>query len=427
MPDRSAPKPAGGVRRTLIWLGFVVNVALFAVAGIVMILLMPPATNNPRVSNGLHFLLLINGVAALAAFLIAPTLLGALDRIQQRAGRQNAKFRGLHGIDIAIMAEEDPDHVLQVAVRQATMAMDGEYGAAWLFRPDEAHVPIAQAFYGLPATLRSLIREWIMESIRDGGRLDAPQRLHSLERGWEANSAAAALRLESVLTAPIVSEGVTLGVIMIANRGPLIGEGPGFTDEDEDILAALADTVGVAVRNARTIEEARRRGEMLRTLIGRTGEAIAASSDSTRLMQLFADEAAGILGCARVAIYEFDDGLDRFLPLAIHDSHTLSKATRETFYHQTLPMESILPPSEDDAQPHRHYVNNVRETLGITDSLCDFLSPCLGFCSSCVRATAVRSAFCACWTRRRGRSLPRLTPSRARCRRRRRSRLRTRI
>ncbi|WP_165864106.1 SpoIIE family protein phosphatase [Capsulimonas corticalis] len=373
MPNRPALNP-GGERRILIGLTIVTNVALFAVAGILMAAIIPPRAAS-TLRTDLHFMLIIDGIAALAAILIAPTLLNALERMQQRVGRQNAKFRALHGIDSAIMKEDAPDRVLQMAVRQATMAMDGEYGAAWLFSDDEACVPIAQAFYGLPAGLHSLVREWIFESSRDGAnRLKTPQRFHSLNREWAVDSAAAALRLESILTAPIVNNGEVLGVVMIANRGELSGEGPGFTEEDEEILTALAATVGIAVTKSRMMEEARRRGEMLRTLIGRTGEAIAASSDSTRLMQLFADEAAGILGCVRVAIYEFDDGLDQFLPLAIHDSQSLTKAMRESFYHHTLQMDAILPPSEDEEQPHRHYVANVCDSLGLNDSLCDVLS-----------------------------------------------------
>jgi GAF domain-containing protein len=373
MSKRSDPNSGGGERRLLIGLTVVTNVALFAVTGILIAALIP-APENGALDRDLHFLLIIIGVAALAAVLTAPALLNALVRIQQRFARQNARFRSLHGMDTSIMGEDDPDSVLQVAVRQATTALDSEYGAAWLFSREEAYTPIAQAFYGLPAGLHSLVREWLFESSREGGRrLNAPQRFHSLNRKWETDSAAAALRLENVLTAPIVNEGVMLGVIMVANRGELVGEGPAFTDEDEELLMSLASTVGVAVDKARGLEEARRQGEMLRTLIGRTGEAIAASSDSTRLMQLFADEAAGILGCTRVAIYEFDDGLDQFLPLAIHDSQTLTKPMRDSFYHQTLPMDSILPPSEDEEQPQRHYVADVRQALGLGDSPCEFL------------------------------------------------------
>ena len=143
MSNRSAPNSGGGERRLLIGLTVVTNVALFAVTGILIAALIP-AHKGTAIATDLHFLLIIIGVAALAAILTAPTLLNALVRIQQRIARQNAKFRGLHGIDTSIMGEDDPDHVLQVAVRQATTALDCEYGAAWLFSREEeigrAHV-----------------------------------------------------------------------------------------------------------------------------------------------------------------------------------------------------------------------------------------------------------------------------------------------
>ena len=58
---------------------------------------------------------------------------------------------------------------------------------------------------------------------------------------------------------------------------------------------------------------------MLQTLVARTGDAIAASSDAPRLMQILADEASRILGCQRVAVYEFDPAQERFEPLAAFD------------------------------------------------------------------------------------------------------------
>ena len=76
-----------------------------------------------------HTLYWVNGLAALIAILlailIAPYLVRTFERMQQRAERQNNELRSLHVMGQAINAELDLGVLLQMAVKEATLAVDG--------------------------------------------------------------------------------------------------------------------------------------------------------------------------------------------------------------------------------------------------------------------------------------------------------------
>jgi sigma-B regulation protein RsbU (phosphoserine phosphatase) len=140
---------------------------------------------------------------------------------------------------------------------------------------------------------------------------------------------------------------------MIGNRGDTLSPQQGFTDEDQELLTAVASTVAVAVHNARMYEETQRRGETLRTLVARTGEAIAASSDAPRLMQVLADEAWRLVGCERVAVYAVDEARGRLAPLAAHDEAGPAGAAPPGFFRDSLPLDLFPAQSADDGAEAR--------------------------------------------------------------------------
>ena len=113
---------------------------------------------------------------------------------------------------------------------------------------------------------------------------------------------------------PVQGQDRDLGLFLLGNRGGALAPGQGFSEDDAQLLTEIAGTVAVAIQNARFVQETRRRGEMLRALVAHTGEAIAASSDAAGLMQLFAADAAHILGCPRVAVYAHDETNNLFVP-----------------------------------------------------------------------------------------------------------------
>ena len=152
--------------------------------------------------------------------------------------------------------------------------------------------------------------------------------------------------------------------------------GRGSREEDERLLADIASTVTVAVQNARFVRETRRRGEMLRALVAHTGEAIAASSDASGLMQLFVQAAARILGCPRVAVYSHDPENNLFVPLAAIDQRTdQGEAGLDRFQSQMLPAQFVLLGLRADGKPdaEAHVYAQTQAALLLTPGSGDFL------------------------------------------------------
>ncbi len=299
----------GGLRG-LQWLALLTGILVFALLNLILTLLLPARS---------HAELWVNFVAALLAAGIAPYLLRAIDRMQQKVERQNNELRSLHAIDSALSRQLNLQALADIAVGEATRAVNGEMGALWLFDPADPARVGTQAFYNIPVDRHYMASEQLAAV---GGpevrRTGLPQRRGELDATWPTDRNARLLKLRSTLVVPIKHQETLLGLMLIGNAG---GASPlsGFSDDDSALLVATASTLSVAIQNARLYEETQRRGEQLRALVAHTGEAVAASSDARRLMQILADAAARIVGCARVAVYAYgSDGAGGGAPTLLH-------------------------------------------------------------------------------------------------------------
>ena len=107
---------------------------------------------------------------------IAPYLMRAFDRMHRQADQQNKELRSLHAIDRAINAQLDLDAILQIAVREATLAVDAELGALYLWREGRAAQVEARAFYGISPPMQTLLSELLDDRARTLARA-APEGL----------------------------------------------------------------------------------------------------------------------------------------------------------------------------------------------------------------------------------------------------------
>ena len=57
--------------------------------------------------------------------------------------QQNSELRSLRAIDSAISGTLDLQTVLEVAIKEATLAVDGEVGALWLFAAEDGQMAAA--------------------------------------------------------------------------------------------------------------------------------------------------------------------------------------------------------------------------------------------------------------------------------------------
>lgn len=366
-------------RRNLIRLSILTNLALFAVTNIMIAGLTPGEVFNQPNSPVFDLerkLIWTCGASAMFSAIVAPLLIQSIERIQQRLTRQNAELRSLHSIDTAISAQLKLEPILDAAVKHATLALDGDFAGLWLFDTTDPTRIETAAYYNVIPSLQPRLRELAIDrpeaSVRQA---DAPIRWRDASSAWDADPITSALKLRGAITAPIKRGDTLLGILFVGLGGNTAVTGRSFRTDDEEMLAAVATTVGIAVQNARLYQETERRGEMLRSLVARTGDAISASSDASLLMQILADEAGGILRCARVAVYELDDALEQYLPLAAALSDTDESTTLEKFYRHPLPIDTLLPAaSVANADPFESYCENVQAALNLDSETGQFLS-----------------------------------------------------
>ncbi len=371
----------GGRNGGASWLAALSGILLFALLSLVLTFLLPG-----RFAHTTQAAVAINGLAVVLSVVIAPFLIRMIDGMQSTLARQNSELQSLHVIDRAIAGTIDLPTILHVAIKEVTLAVDGEFGALWLLSETEPPTPTASAFYNLAPGVQETLLAHLGTGTADlARRTGVTQRRHGLEETWRTDRAAALLKLRSVIAVPILHSGLVLGLVLVGNRGGALTPLAGFTEADQTLLEAVSATIGVAVQNARLYKETLRRDEILRALVARTGEAAEASSDAPLLMQILADEAARILSCRRVAVYGYAEDTRQFVPLAAHDAEAVrdeterGRALRHSFYDfplsrrvEDLPGRVTRGTSAGDTPAY--YVQNAAAALGLSSKTAAFLN-----------------------------------------------------
>lgn len=371
----------GGLRQ-MHWLSLLTGVLLFALLNLFLSLFIvtpPPATTGgPHTDTGgsSHAEMWVNVLAAVLSIGIAPYLLRTIDRMQQHVARQNTELKSLRAIDNALNRQLNLAAILEIAVKECTLAVDGEMGALWLLDPADPVRVEARVYYNVPPARQHLMAAHVKQTAADAvRRTGLPVRLTELDTTWAEDHDAMLLKLRSAITIPIKQQDQILALLTIGNRST-ISPLAGFTDDDEALLVAIASSLSVAVQNARLYEETQHRGELLRNLVARTGEAIAASSDAPRLMEIFAGEAARVVKCPRVAVYAFVERPPQtppiaqveFQPLAFHDETAGSESLPLSFQQPLfLDPDRLLPNAQavNGAGNAPSYVGSVCAALGL--------------------------------------------------------------
>ena len=373
------PRLTGGRIGGAALLPALIGILLFSLLSLLLTLMLP--THSTRAA------VILDLAATLLAIVIAPFVMRTVDQMQQRVTRQNNELRSLHAIDRAISGTLDLQTILTVAVKQVTLSVDGEFGALWLLAEDGGwSEPAASAFYNLTPGMQIALAERLGTGAPDlARRTGVIQRRHGLDETWKTDRAAAALKMRSEIVVPITQGETVLGLVQVGNRGGSLSPLSGFSEEDETLLGDISATISVAVQHAQLYQKTLRRDEILRGLVARTGDAIAASSDAPLLMQILADDAARLLGCRRVAVYAYHEEERQFVPLAAHDDAAArdetgkGRALLESFHSRPLARADDDLPAALTAGPVGGelpvpYVQNAPTALGLDVKDAPFLN-----------------------------------------------------
>jgi len=167
----------------------------------------------------------------------------------------------------ALNEEQDLTRLLTLIVDSAIQLIGAERGFLILGKGPETRVEVARNFAQEEvASPEFKISRTIAQRVLESGVPELTINAQEDERFRDLASVAD-LRLRSVLCMPIRIRGEVVGVLYVDNRL----QQQAFHQRERDLMSALADHAGVAIQNARTMEQLRARQVELQGALDREG------------------------------------------------------------------------------------------------------------------------------------------------------------
>lgn len=218
------------------------------------------------------------------------------------AAEVEARLRGLLRATSGIVGELSLAAVLRRIIEAARDLVDVEFGALGVIAPNRhgleefVHVGIEDA--SVAAIGRLPRGEGLLGALIEDPRPIRLRRLGDDVRsvGFPANHPPMA----SFLGVPVLVRGTVFGNLYLCGLTPR-----DFSDDDIELVTALAATAGIAVENARLFEEARRRQTWLEETSELTRELLSGPGDDARV--LIARMVLRLAAADRVAVYSLPD------------------------------------------------------------------------------------------------------------------------
>lgn len=187
------------------------------------------------------------GVILMAFYL----LLNLFEKQQEQISLQSREIETLHAMDTAIVSELDLPRLLEVAVRNAVRAVDGEAAGIAIFHPGTGKL-VAEELTAVGLTDREADR---LRLITRSGNATEEDLWETIIISLLAGSDG--VRVGSAADDPAPRSGTSLeptGYLMAARRRQAAHI---FTETDRSMLEALGSTIDVAVTNVRALEAVR--------------------------------------------------------------------------------------------------------------------------------------------------------------------------
>lgn len=230
-------------------------------------------------------------------------LVQLVDRAQEVMGTQG-RLRGLLRAQRLVTEDLALPVVLRRIVRAARDLVGARYAALGVIGPAGGLVEFIHE--GMPDDAVERIGHLPQGKGLLGALIDDPHPIRLAHLGDDPRSSgfpAGHPPMETFLGVPIRVRDEVFGNIYVteSDRGE-------FSSEDEELLAALATTAGVAIDNARLYESARARGEWLQASAAVTRQLLAPDADDAWSLQVIAERTRDIADADLVLLLFPDDG-----------------------------------------------------------------------------------------------------------------------
>ena len=246
---------------------------------------------------------LLHSVAAQSAVALESAQLYSLARHQKELIERRAEeLTRINEINQYLAELMRPDQLLRLVAHMVHHTFDYPLVTILLRRGDALVVQAGAGMltYGLPPTSRfpatQGINGWVIKHNR-------PLRVDDVtldERFFEANPDRQP-RIRSELAVPIVLQHEVVGTLDV--QSDVVGA---FSSSDEELLTTIASQLGVALGNARLLENEERRIRQL-AQVNRLSVAITARFDAARNLQVAADAVATVFAVEQAGIVLYDN------------------------------------------------------------------------------------------------------------------------
>ena len=265
------------------------------------------------------------------------SLVSQSERVMRAQGRLRALLRATR----AVMEQSDLTLVLRSIVDAAIELVGAQYGAMGVINPERDALE-QFIFVGLTDEEAAAIGHLPEGRGLLGALITDPRPIRLADMADDRRSVGFPANhppMGSFLGVPVRVRGEVFGNLYLTNHG-----NGGFSEEDEQLVGALALTAGFAIENARLLAEAQTRARWM-TAAAELSAGIISTPTSTAL-DLLVNRVRDVSGAERVTILvpNLDDGRLRVAAAAGHDEGSLRGAILDaatTFAGQVL----------DDAAP----------------------------------------------------------------------------
>jgi signal transduction histidine kinase len=218
--------------------------------------------------------------------------------------RTQGRLRHLLEANRVVVEELDIEQVLRRIAEAAVALVDAQYGALGVVSGDGSLERFIHV--GIPDDAAAVIGHLpeghgLLGAVIDTGR---PIRLEHLDDddrsvGFPAHHP----HMDSFLGVPIRVRGEVFGNLYLTNRS-----GGPFSTEDQELVAALAATAGIAIENARLFDETRRRQRWSAALAEVTASLL--SGSASNVLAVVAERVASVIDAELVCVVvaDNDDG-----------------------------------------------------------------------------------------------------------------------
>jgi signal transduction histidine kinase len=238
---------------------------LAIIAPIVVVLLLESVRLMTIGVTSLRSRLLLDGLVAVALFVMSVLMVRSIGRMQESLRRHNEELLALHGAGLDVSAELSLDAVLNKVVERARTLVGARYGALSVVNADGSIETFITAGVtsdqreriGPPPVGHGLLRV----VLREGESLRLPDIAKDPRSyGFPPNHPV----MHSLLAVPITCKGPFVGNLYLSEKG----HGGEFSEGDEKTLARFAVQAAIAIDNAHLHKLAERHNEELLALHG---------------------------------------------------------------------------------------------------------------------------------------------------------------